>query len=243
MAATDPIASYVNFRDLGGHATTGGRLVRTGRVYRSDSLAHCSAEDIEHLVGARGIRTVVDLRRDHEVERSPVAALREAGVRVEHRSLIDPAVPALTTPDLVDSTLTERYVSILESSGAQFVAVVALIADAANHPIVFQCAAGKDRTGLVAALVLEVLGVDDEAIVADYAKTAGAMEIIAARLAAQMPDRVPLGPRIMSAEAATMEATLDWLRTTHGGAEAYLRTNGLRDDEVAALRAALLEST
>ena len=208
MAEPDsPAVAYVNFRDLGGHATPTG-TVRSGRVFRSDSLAHCNADDVEHLVEALGIRTVIDLRRDLEVERSPVEALQAAGVRVEHRSLIDPAVPAISGPD-VETTLTERYVSILESSGTQFVSVVRLIADDANHPLVFQCAAGKDRTGLVAALVLETLGVDDETIVADYAKTAAAMEIIAARLMAQMPDRAPLGPRIMSAEASTMEATLD----------------------------------
>src|SRR5262245_53971083 len=154
MATTDePTASYVNFRDLGGHATADGGVVRTGRLYRSDSLASCSADDVEHLVFVLGIRTIIDLRRDHEVERSPVEALGAAGVRVEHRSLIDPAVPAIAGPDLVDTTLPERYVSILESSGSQFVSVVGLIADDDNHPLVFQCAAGKDRTGLVAALV------------------------------------------------------------------------------------------
>ncbi|MFI5047900.1 MAG: tyrosine-protein phosphatase [Acidimicrobiia bacterium] len=231
--------SYVNFRDLGGHATRSG-VVRSGRVFRSDSLAHCTPDDVEHLVRARGVRTVVDLRRDLEVERAPVESLRAAGVRVEHRSLIDPAVPALTTHD-VEGTLAERYVAILSSSGAQFVSVVQLIADDANHPLVFQCAAGKDRTGLVAALVLETLGVDDEDIVADYARTAAAIDILLARIAAANPEREPPGPTIMSAEASTMEATLDWLRATHGGAEEYLFSHGLTAEETATMRANLVE--
>ena len=146
--------------------------MRTGHVYRSDSLAHVEPSDVVHLVEERGITLVVDLRREHEVETAPLAALEAAGVRVVHHSLIDPAVPPLQTNDIVDGTLADRYVSILDTSGAQFVSVLRLIADDANHPMVFQCAAGKDRTGLVAAMVLGLLGVDDETITTDYAATA-----------------------------------------------------------------------
>jgi hypothetical protein len=240
--ATTPTTSYVNFRDLGGHVTPEG-TVRTGRVFRSDSLADCDAGDIEHLVTARGVRTVVDLRREHEVEHAPMDDLREAGVRVEHLSLIDPAVPPLLTPDLVDGTLAERYCSILDTSGVQFVSVFALIADPANHPLVFQCAAGKDRTGLVAALTLEVLGVDEAVIVEDYAKTALVVDLLVARFAARMPPgRDAPGPRIMSAEASTMQQALDWLHEHHGGAERYLLAHGMPPESIATMRAALVDA-
>ena len=237
---TDPIplTGYVNFRDLGGHAARGGR-VRTGRVFRSDSLAHCEPAEIEHLVGTHGVRTVVDLRREHEVEAAPMDGLRAAGVRVEHVSLIDPAVPPLLTPDLVDSTLAERYCSILETSATQFVSVLELIAVDANLPLVFQCAAGKDRTGLVAAMVLALLGVDDDTITADYAKSAAAIDVILARLVARAPDREPPGERIMSAEASTMHSALDWIREHHGSAEGYLLAGGMPAASIAALRTAL----
>jgi protein-tyrosine phosphatase len=237
-----PMAGYLNFRDLGGHEATGG-TVRTGRVFRSDSLAHCDASDIERLVGSHQVRTVVDLRRDHEVEAAPMDGLQRAGVRVEHLSLIDPAVPALDTPDLVDSTLAERYASILQTSGSQFVSVLRIIADDATHPLVFQCAAGKDRTGLVAAILLQILGVDDDAITADYARTAVVIDLLLARFAARAPDRVPPGPRIMSAEASTMQAALDWLRDRHGGAEQYARAHGLTAGEIGALRTSLVALT
>ncbi|MET0627947.1 MAG: tyrosine-protein phosphatase [Acidimicrobiia bacterium] len=234
-----PLGGYINFRDLGGHVAAGG-TVRTGRVFRSDSLAHCDASDIEQLVGSHQVRTVVDLRRDHEVEAAPMDGLQRAGVRVEHLSLIDPAVPALETPDLVDSTLAERYTSILQTSGAQFVSVLRIIADDANHPLVFQCAAGKDRTGLVAAILLQILGVDDDAITTDYAQTAAVIDLLLARFTARAPDREPLGPRIMSAEASTMQSALDWLRHEHGGAEQYARTHGLTAGEIGALRTSLV---
>ena len=158
-----------------------------------------------------------------------------------HVSLIDPAVPPLQTSDIVDGTLADRYVSILDTSGAQFVTALGMIADPANHPIVFQCAAGKDRTGLVAAMVLGLLGVDDVAITADYAATAAVVDILLARLHARAPGREPPGPRIMSAEAATMQTALDWMRTTHGSVEGYTRAHGFDGDQIESLRTALVE--
>lgn len=230
---------YVNFRDLGGHPTPEG-YVRRGRVYRSDSLAHVEPADVAHLVEERGVRTVVDLRREHEVEVAPLAVLEAAGVRVVHVSLIDPAVPPLATSDLVDGTLADRYIAILATSGHQFASVLRMIAEPANLPLVFQCAAGKDRTGLVAAMVLGLLGVDDATITADYAATATVLDLLLARLHARAPEREPPGPRIMSAEAETMQAALDWLRRAHGSVEGYVRAHGLAEPEVESLRAELV---
>ena len=85
-----PISGIVNFRDLGGHATPDGP-VRTGRVFRSDSLAHVDAADVEHLVEERGVRTVVDLRGATEVDAYPNHPMRDAGATIHHVPLIDPA--------------------------------------------------------------------------------------------------------------------------------------------------------
>jgi protein-tyrosine phosphatase len=242
MSDSVKLTGYVNFRDVGGHVTPVGR-VRTGLVYRSDSLAHVEPEDVVHLVEERGVKMVVDLRREHEVEATPLEAIEEAGVRVVHISLIDPAVPPLQTTDLVDSTLADRYVSILNTSGDQFVSVLRLISEPANRPIVFQCAAGKDRTGLVAAILLGLLDVDDATITRDYAATAAVTDILLARLHARMPGREPPGPRIMSAEAGTMQAALDWMRATHGSIEGYVSAHGFSEQELASLRRELLETT
>jgi protein-tyrosine phosphatase len=239
---TDPVklTGSVNFRDLGGHVTPEGR-VRTGLVYRSDSLAHVEPDDVMHLVEERGITMVVDLRREHEVEASPLDRLEQAGVRVVHVSLIDPAVPPLQTSDIIDGTLAERYVSILDTSGDQFVSVLRLVGDPANHPVVFQCAAGKDRTGLVAAIVLGILDVDDSTITSDYAASAAVTDILLARLHARAPDREPPGPRIMSAEAATMQEALDWMRATHGSVAGYTRAHGFSAVEIDSLRTELID--
>ena len=242
QAGAEPDAGftgYVNFRDLGGHPTPEGRI-RTGLVYRSDSLAHVSESDVAHLVDDRGVTMVIDLRREHEVEATPLDALADAGVEVVHVSLIDPAVPPLQTRD-IEGTLAERYVSILDSSGDQFASVVRMIADPGNHPVVFQCAAGQDRTGLVAAIVLGLLDVDDDTITADYAASAAVIDVLLARLSARAPGREPPGPRIMSAEATTMQAALDWMRAEHGSIEAYVRAHGLSGREIDSLRTELVE--
>ena len=105
----------------------------------------------------------------------------------------------------------------------------------------FQCAAGKDRTGLVAAMVLGLLGVDDDTITADYAATAAVVDRLLARLSARTPGREPPGPRIMSAEAATMQHALDWMRAAHGSIEGYTRAYGLTEAEIDALRDDLIE--
>jgi protein-tyrosine phosphatase len=239
---TEPVrlTGYVNFRDLGGHETPRG-LVRRGRVFRSDSLAHVEEADVARLVGEHGIRMVVDLRREHEVEATPLDALADAGVHVLHVALIDPAVPPLQTRDIVDGTLADRYQSILSTSGDQFVSVVRMVADTGNHPMVFQCAAGKDRTGLVAAIVLGLLDVADPDITADYAATAAVIDLLLARFAARMPGGEAPGPRIMSAEAATMQAALDWMRAEHSSIEGYVRAHGLTDEELVALREGLID--
>ena len=169
---------YVNFRDLGGHLTPTGR-VRFGRVYRSDSLAHVEQEHVDHLVLERGIRTVVDLRGATEIDAYPNQPMRDAGVTIHHIPLIDPAARATSGLDWQTIGLVDLYQFILETAGPRFVEALGIISDPANHPLVFHCAAGKDRAGLIAATVLGTLGVSDDEIITDYARTASALDALA----------------------------------------------------------------
>jgi protein-tyrosine phosphatase len=126
--------------------------------------------------------------------------------------------------------------------------VVELIADADGHPAVFFCAAGKDRTGLVAAMVLGALGVPDETIAADYALTSGVLPVLVERNRARAEARgasaeVRLdvyGRALDTAEAATMLSVLTRLRWEHSSVEGYLQDHGLAPQAVDSLRAALL---
>jgi protein-tyrosine phosphatase len=235
------VVGYVNFRDLGGHSCSGG-VVRSGRVFRSDSLAHVNPDDVDHLVEERRVRTVVDLRGVTEVDAYPNHPMRDAGVAIHHVPLIDPEKREQSGLEWETMTLVDLYRFILDSAGPQFVEVLQIIAEPANHPLVFHCAAGKDRAGLIAATVLSLLGVDDEEIVADYAATSAAIEALRERATkrAHSTGRAPAA-RFMTAEAETMRELLAWLHAEHGGFEPYMLSHGFTEGELALLRESLIE--
>jgi len=235
------ISGLVNFRDLGGHPTRSG-VTRSDRVFRSDSLAHAAPDDVVHLVEERGVRTVVDLRGAAEVDAFPNQPMADAGVTIHHVPLIDPEKREQSGLDWETMTLVDLYRFLLETAGTEFVEVLQIIAEPANHPLVFHCAAGKDRAGLIAATVLGLLEVDDEEIVADYAATEAALEALKERAAkrAEGTGRPPAA-RFMTADAETMRETLAWLHTEHGGFEPYMLGHGLSDGELTLLRASLIE--
>lgn len=235
------ISGLVNFRDLGGHPTRDG-VTRSGLVFRSDSLAHAAPEDVEHLVEERGVRTVVDLRGVAEVDAYPNRPMADAGVTLHHVPMIDPEKRERAGLEWETMTLVDLYRFLFESAGAEFVEVLQIVAEPANHPLVFHCAAGKDRAGLIAATVLGLLEVDDEEIVADYAATSAVLEALKERSMqrAASTGRPPQA-RFMTAEAATMRQVVAWLHAEHGGFESYMLGHGLSEGEVTLLRTSLVE--
>jgi protein-tyrosine phosphatase len=237
-----------NFRDVGGYDTSDGRSVRVGRVYRSDSLSHMTDADVRCCVDELGIHTVIDLRAGHEVDQFSHGPLEATGVRFLHRPVVDetrrerfirdPGAPA---PELMSPGAI--YLMMLERFADRLVDVVRIIADPTSHPVVFHCAAGKDRTGIVAALVLGVLGVDDDTIVEDYVRTADHMPLMVQRhraVAAERGVEAEVGDPHFAAEAEAMRDVLSGLETTYGGIEGYLLAGGLEPEAIATLRGSLL---
>ena len=217
--------------------------MRAGRLFRSDSLAAVSDADVRYIVDILALRSAIDLRAGHEVDDHPHRPLVDAGVAVHHRPIVDETRRPDDAP-AVPRRLDEIYPLMLERFGDRFTAVVELIARADGHPVVFFCAGGKDRTGLVAALVLAALGVADEEIAADYALTADNLPLVLernrARAAARGVDPEVTEHELLLAEAATMLSVLAQLRAEHGSVEGYLERHGLDPEAVMALRAGLL---
>jgi protein-tyrosine phosphatase len=230
---------WVNFRDLGGHPTPAGPT-RFGRVFRSDSLAHAGPDHVARLTDELGVRTVVDLRSAKELDELPLDHLRAVGIAVHHTPLFD----GLFSQDLAhrvhELTLLDLYDLILEQCAAGLVEAVRVIASDDNHPVVFMCAAGKDRTGVVTALVLASVGVDEESIIADYARSAHAVDEIKARVRSRATGgRVP--DQMFGAEGETMRALLANLAARHGSAAEYLLHHGVERRELDALRRSLVD--
>jgi protein-tyrosine phosphatase len=226
-----------NIRDLGGLSGAGGRPIRRGALVRADALDRLTAAGWAALE-AHGVRTVVDLRNPDQGD--PDAAARPAGLttvrvpfdRIDDRDFWDRwgDGPIFATPLYYRHFLERMPHSAADAVGA--------IARARRGGVVFHCAGGRDRTGLVAIVVLTLAGVAPEDIAADYALSA---ERQPARFAALgIEDPAPALEAFLRAEGTTAEAAvLGLLRDVD--VEACLRTGGLTTTDVAALRERMLE--
>jgi protein tyrosine/serine phosphatase len=231
-----------NLRDLGGYRTASGSRVRWRWLFRSDSLHRLTETDVAALAEL-GVHTVIDLRTGDEVrERGSF----DGATRYHHLPLID----QLRSRDDVETTysdparVTARYLEILDEGRAQMTKVLELLSDESTYPAVFHCAAGRDRTGVVAATVLGLLGVSDEDIVADYVLSQEAMERLLQHLKAERPDAGEeldrVGPGLVSLFAEAMSGLLNAIRERFGSFEGYADAVGV-PDAAAALKTALLE--
>jgi protein-tyrosine phosphatase len=224
----------LNWRDLGGYSTADGHVTRWGCIYRSDGLDQLTDADLA-LVADLGIKLVVDFRVDREVDESPSRLpdhpelrrqrLPIGGDEVEGRSVLD----TIRAGDLRIYTIEEMaigYERLLVEAALNFGEVIIHAADPANHPMVFHCTAGKDRTGLMAMLLLGALGVSDEDIVLDYELTTHYRSN--KRLAVLGPELEKAGVDIeavrpfLTAQAPVMAATIAALKARYGSIDDYL---------------------
>jgi protein-tyrosine phosphatase len=224
----------LNARDLGGLITKDGGRICDGVLVRSDRLSRLTptgVDAVRRIVPGR----IIDLRAARQCEREPNPF---AGTDLYwHVPLSDPADTPDRQPYLID-----RYRSKLDRNPRRFANAVAAVADAPPGTVVVHCQAGKDRTGLVIALILSAVGVLDEAIAADYAVSASRLDAHyrAKRARIDDPELLELVHELHSACPDTMLATLAHVRAQYGGAEQYLRHGGLTRRQSQALRTRLL---
>lgn len=234
----------LNVRDLGGHRTEDGGETRYGSVVRADSLHQLTDAGWQAVVDY-GIRTVIDLRMDEEREGDPPPG---APVDLLHISLFDDdkAVfeeveeAAEAAPDVAAAT-REVYLLFLEHFKANVATAIRAVANAPEGGVVVHCMGGKDRTGLVTALLLELAGVDDEQIAADYALSEERLrprhELWFAEAETEAERRRL--ERIAQTPAASIVGVFQELERRYGSVEDYLRAAGLSDDDLARARARL----
>ncbi|MET0734582.1 MAG: tyrosine-protein phosphatase [Microbacterium sp.] len=262
------LAGLQNFRDTGGTPLATGGETRPGVLYRSEALATLTAEGLDQLA-ATDIGVIADFRTELERSMAPDLLPESRPFRVVELPLLEGAMTGLATqamqamtarddPDAAAAAiqsamaqlpaLGDLYVSMLEHGAVSFAELARLVAAATVDPptaVLVHCTAGKDRTGVSVALLLDAVGAERAAVVADYASSA-------ANLAGPWADRMramitgigmPLTPEldalITGTPASAMERALAWIDAEHGGTAAYLQSGGLTDDELAALRARL----
>lgn len=232
-----------NVRDLGGLPTRDGRRLRWRRVWRADALHELGRDD---LLAARdlGWRDVIDVRTLTEVNRTGTIDEVALGVSVHHLPL-PPATWGQDLPLPVERSaafLADRYREMLQVGRAAIVEAVRVLAR--GRRVVVQGATGKDRTGVVTAVLLGALGVARDEIVHDYSLSAAGTARMAAWLREHAPDAfdaLRVRPEaFLDAPPEAIGRTLDDLDAM-GGAEGYLVAAGLRSDELAELRRVLLE--
>jgi protein-tyrosine phosphatase len=237
-----PLQGVSNFRDLGGYAAEGGRPVRWRRLFRSDHLGALTAADHAQLAPL-GIGRVFDFRGLAERAATPN---HWPGV-VQHPLAIEPTVVQRlqdlaaagrqATVPVVTALMAELYRSLVLDQSHRFAELFAHLLDA-DAPVVFHCTAGKDRTGVAAALLLLALGVPRDTVRQDYLLT-------------NQHYRHPALPRsdtplealqvLWRVQDAFLDAALEAIDSTPGGLPAYLQRLGLGPAALAALRARYLQ--
>jgi protein-tyrosine phosphatase len=230
-----------NVRDVGGLPVEGGGSTRFGVLLRSANLRHVTPADVAHLVDEFGLRLVIDLRTAREIDRDGPTAVADAGIETVALSFIPEEGTARPETGDDSDPLLRSYLGYLVDRTENVVTAVRLLAAEDAGPTLVHCAAGKDRTGVLVALVLDAIGVEREAVIADYALSAEQVEAMFRRwtAAAEVPMPDDLTPHLPRAEViATVLARLD---AEHGGAAGWLRANGLERAAVERLRARLVD--
>ena len=234
-----------NVRDLGGYVGAGGQMTRWSTLYRADGINRATGEDLDRLL-ALGLRTVLDLRTPGELEHRGRFPAETTAVTYHHLPVIRETWEAWETDREVDPAtfLVSRYQEMLDEGAPALAAALEVLADPASYPVVFHCAAGKDRTGVLAAVVLSLLGVADADIAHDYGLSAPAMVALVDWVRTNVPEALDSmtdqPPAFLAAPPAAMRELLASVRADHGSMVAYVAAIGVGPDVVDALRANLL---
>lgn len=267
MATASLLEGSFNFRDVGGLPLTAGGVTRSGVLYRSDALSGLTAHGLEELADT-AIGVIVDFRTPLERMMAPDRLPSTRPFRVVELALLEGALTGLAQQAMQATTqggdpdaaaaavgdalaqlpsLGDLYISMLTHGAESFAELARLVAGGSGDEsaTLVHCTAGKDRTGVAIALLLDAVGVARDAIVADYAASeanlsgAWADGMFAMIGAMGVPRTASLDALIASTPPEAIEQALAWVEREHGGAAAYLRTGGLAETELSALRTRL----
>lgn len=245
-----PLRGTANARDTGGLRTVDGRTTRSGVLLRSDNLQDLTDDDIATLADL-GLKTVVDLRTAPELEIIGPGPLRRTGIRHVHldlvplgldgrENLLDRTIPA---EGAHEHAMDHTYLDYVRDAPEGIAQALREIADPGNGTVLVHCAAGKDRTGVVIAIALSLVGVLRDEIVADYVRTDERIASVRDRLIATELYAATAHTRTVDAmrpRPESMERFLDRIDAEYGGVHALAATIGVTEETLGALSRRLI---
>ena len=225
-----------NVRDLGGYRTSSGLIIPWRRFIRADSLHRIDGAGVDILMQA-GLSTVIDLRSPSEAAEAPNPLQYSSDVEFYNLPVFDELAPAALgqAEATHDDPLLQFYLTALHSRPSAFKDIFAAMAEAKDGAIIFNCTAGKDRTGLIAALLLSLAGVTRKDVIADYVLTAELIPELVAEfleLSRQRGGDVESYARMLRSPPQTMASALDTLDHSFGGARGYLEHAGVPEIQI-----------
>ena len=234
------LSGPTNVRDLGGYPTLDGKRIRFHQFLRGDNPSVLTASDREILY-SYGVRAQIDLRSDVECNRQPSPLQGFQDVSYLNIPLMDSLNANISREDFrnlkMPSTMLPTYLDLLDKAQESFAAIFRQILRFPKECVLFNCTAGKDRTGMVAMLLLKLAHCADEVIVADYAASyANIRQAVEKMLAMYKAQGLQLEAALFRSDPELMEETLAHLDKAYGSVEAWMEKAGLSTTEVAALQ-------
>ncbi len=243
-----PMEALHNLRAVQGYATASGARMRDGRLYRAGAWERTTEADRAWLTA--NVQTILDLRHPDEVNGAVEYRLDDPPASVVFHSIFRTEVPlAEFTAELNglhgNGITADRYLHYLKVGAAErFARGIELLAEEDRYPVLINCTAGKDRTGILVAMAMELIGVDDETIAHEYERSNADIDGLINYL--REVGRPPQGTRDemvarMETPAEKMLGFLEGVRAEHGSVADLLASNGVSDDTFDRLKKHLLE--
>lgn len=241
VSAPLSLAGAGNVRELGGYPTASGAVTRTHMFLRSDRLHRIDDADLAFLYDY-GVRLLVDLRTQKEIRRGVSRLMGYRDVEFIHAPFFD-NVQSSEMAAHFPSTMGKLYCNLLDNDRESMVAVFSAIARHPDDCALFHCSAGKDRTGTIAMLLLQLAGVADDVIVADYAATENNMrEIFAEQKRERREAGIVFPDYLLQSSPIDMTVALHHLKKVYGDARSYLQAIGLSPQQIQSIRKKLVDA-
>lgn len=240
-----------NFRDFGGYPCVGGDIVRSGILFRSGSIDKIMEPTAQSIQNELSIKTIMDLRHpDESNDNNTRGALVDLVSKRYVFSVINPAKTLVENRRALDilygmGQSGPRYFALLENSEPLWNRILQILLDPNSYPILTHCTAGKDRTGIIAALILDLAGVDQTTISEDYEVSSSSVDRLFDYLveAGRRPEgKSETIKSRMLAPRKNMDDFLMLLRQKYGGAEGYIKNLGFTNTDISVIRDFLVVS-